>query len=126
MSKSAAAETITSSSGTTFKKPEREISEGDAITTYVRLGQLAAGATVVEGIYMGSSQNKMYPEKLDFQFKTIDGKDVVVNEGGNLKFRLSKIAAGTLVMIKYEGKQKITSGPRAGKEAHNVEVLVAE
>lgn len=116
--------TVTSSSGATFKKPERASSEGEI--SYVRLGQLKAGDTVVEGIYTGSTQNVMYPEKLDFLFQDANNKKVVVNEGGNLKTRLKDIETGTLVMIIYNGKQMITKGPRKGKEAHNVEVLVAD
>ena len=130
MSKSAAAQqlstdtrTVTSSSGTTFKRPD---AGGDSEISYVRLGKLQAGDTVVEGIYLGSSQNTTYPEKLDFKFKSADDKTVIVNEGGNMKFRMSEIEAGTLVLIKYNGMQLITKGPRKGKEAHAVDVLIAE
>lgn len=118
--------TIKSASGVTFKKPERAKSEGDAATNYVRLGQLSEGDVVVEGIYMGTSQNYTYPEKLDFNFKAADGSQVIVNEGGNLKARLKDIEAGTLVLITYQGMQTIAKGPRMGKKAHNVEVLIAE
>ncbi len=113
--------TIKSSTGLTFKRP----GSGGEIS-YVRLGALKAGDTVVEGIYCGSSANTTYPEKQDFKFKTVDDKTVIVNEGGNLKTRLSNIEMGTMVMIIYKGKQMITKGPRKGKEAHNVDVLVAE
>lgn len=117
-------DSVTSSSGVTFKRPSSNTDDGGI--SFIRMGQLKAGDLIVEGIYIGSTQNSMYPEKLDFKFKTNDDKTVVVNEGGNLKFRMNDIAAGTLVRIEYKGKQKITKGPRAGKEAHNVDVLVAE
>ena len=116
--------TIISSSGVTFKRPESENSGGEI--TYIRLKNLKAGDVAVEGIYLGSSANKTYPEKLDFKFKTSDEKTVVVNEGGNLKYRMKDIEAGTLVLIKYLGMQKIAKGPRAGKSSHAVEVLVAD
>lgn len=118
--------TITSSSGAVFKKPERAKAEGEAEISYIRLGQLKKGDTVVEGIFTGTSQNKTYPEKLDFMFQDAAGNKVVVNEGGNLKYRMKEIAAGTLVMIKYEGMQVIATGPRKGKNSHQVEVLIAE
>lgn len=126
MKQEAAATSSTSneSSGPIFKRPG---SDGDGSDiTYVRLGKLSKGDTVVEGIYLGSSQNAMYPEKKDFKFKTADEKTVVVNEGGNLAFRLKEIAAGTLVRIIYNGMQEITKGPRKGKKSHNVDLLVAE
>lgn len=118
---SAAAKTVTGSDGTVFKS-----ANAASDTTYVRLGQLSKGDTVVEGIFIGTSQNTMYKDKLDYKFKGADGKSIVVNEGGNLKARMKDIAAGTLVMIIYQGKQKITKGAMAGKEAHNVEVLLAD
>ena len=128
MSKSAAAVkietgTYTSPSGTVFKSAESSTS-GDI--SYVRLNALNAGDIAVEGIFVGATANKTYPEKLDYKFKTVDGKTVVVNEGGNLKSRMNGIEAGTLLAIRYLGMQKITKGIRAGKMAHNVEVLPAE
>lgn len=114
---------IVSESGITFKRPA---AEGDANTSYVRLNTLKDGDVAVEGIFLGSSANYTYPERLDFKFKKADGSTVVVNEGGNLKARMSKIEAGTLVIVLYKGMQKITKGIRAGKMAHNVDVLVAE
>lgn len=116
--------TIVSSSGAVFKKPERAGNNGDI--KYVRLGQLKAGDIVVEGIFTGTSQNATYPEKLDFLFSDANGNKIVVNEGGNLKFRMKDIAAGTLVMITYEGMQTIAKGPRKGKLSHQVEVLIAD
>lgn len=127
MSKAETASTNAASSsndsGITFKRPEGETSSE---ISYVRLGTLKAGDIAVEGIYLGSSANALYPEKQDFKFKTMDGKTVVVNEGGNLKFRMQSIASGTLVRINYLGMQEITKGPRKGKKSHNVDVLVAE
>lgn len=128
MSKSAAATqietgTYTSPSGTTFKAVENSDSEAPR---YVRLKALKAGDIAVEGIFVGATANKTYPEKLDYKFKTVDGKTVVVNEGGNLKSRMNGIEAGTLLAIRYLGMQKITKGKMAGKMAHNVEVLPAE
>lgn len=115
--------TFTSSSGTTFKRAD---SSGGGEISYVRLNALSAGDVAVEGIFLGSTANITYPEKLDYKFKTADDKTVVVNEGGNLKSRMKDISAGTLLVIRYLGMQKITKGIRAGKMAHNVEVLIAD
>ena len=115
--------TIIGPSGATFtRKPTTEASG----VSYVRLNTLKAGDVIVEGIYLGSTANVTYPEKQDFKFKTNDGKLVVVNEGGNLKSRLSQYEAGMLLLVIYHGMQKITKGIRAGKMAHNVEVIPAD
>lgn len=120
--------TSSTNSGTVFKKPAIVAKEGAELPeiTYIRMGQHQAGAILVEGIYLGAEENKLYAPKLDFKFKTADGKEVVVNEGGNLAYRMKDIAAGTLVRIIYNGKQIMTKGKFKGKPSHNVDVLVAD
>ena len=78
-SASASNDSITSESGVKFSKPPRPAAaaEGDGGISFIRLGNLAEGDTVVEGIFIGTSQNTMYPEKLDFKFKTSDDKTVI-------------------------------------------------
>lgn len=52
----------------------------------------------------------------------VAGTTVILNDSGNLTRLLSKIEIGTEVIVDYEGKQKLKSGPFKGKSVNNYSV----
>ncbi len=100
---------------------------GNKPLRFIRPGELAdAGITglVLEGIYLGLVPNDK-TGKQDFKFET-DSEIVIVNSNGSLGYKLGMVQIGDLVQVSYNGKDKITKGPNAGKMAHSFDLAVAD
>lgn len=54
------------------------------------------------------------------------GKNLVLNSSGTIDKAFEEIQTGEFVQVTYLGKSEITKGKYAGKEAHNMEVIVVE
>jgi hypothetical protein len=54
------------------------------------------------------------------------GKNLVLNSSGTLNKAFEEIQTGEFVQVTYLGKSEITKGKYAGKEAHNMEIIVVE
>ncbi len=119
-----AAETATSSSGRTFKRPSGDLPQLDFIRPS-KLTDNDAGKVLVEGLYLGPVANEM-TKKNDFKFQLENGSQVIINGAGNLGYRMSNIATNTVVQVIYSGRNKIAKGPMAGKMSHGFSVLIAE
>ncbi len=107
-----------------WKKPE-----GDSTVTFIRPSKLQAdGITgvIVEGTYVESIPNQYDEGKLDYKFEKEDGSIVIVNGGGNLGFKMSKIMIGDYVQLSYEGMKEIKNGKMKGRKSHTFSILVAD
>lgn len=51
---------------------------------------------------------------------------LVLNSNGLLDKAMTEVQEGDIIQVTYRGKQTLTKGKFAGKEAHNVEVAVLE
>lgn len=80
---------------------------------------------ILEGVYVAAIPNQFDDTKNDYKFETEDGRTVVINNTGGLRYQMDKVAPGTLVQITYNGKEKMTTGKNAGKLAHNFLVSIA-
>lgn len=83
---------------------------------------------IAQGRFLGRADKNQFG-KSDFKIESTteraeDGSPVliIINESGNLAFRMSVIQVGDLVRISYKGKEKIASGQWAGKRSHQFEV----
>lgn len=107
-----------------WKKP----SEGGEIN-FIRPSKLTeddVGTALVEGVFLESVANHYDDTKRDFKFEREDGSKVIINQAGNLGYRMKAVNPGDFVQITYEGKQEIQNGKMKGRSAHNFSVLVAE
>ena len=111
-----------------FKLPEGR-SEGTEIE-FIRASALFADETkrgvILEGTLIGTLPNPLNVDRLDYKIELEDGRTVVLNGAGNLKYKMGFVDLGDYIQISYNGKQEITKGAMAGKQAHNFEVLTAE
>jgi hypothetical protein len=57
---------------------------------------------------------------------SIIGKTLVLNAVGSLSAQIEKVEEGETVRVTYNGKNLLTKGPYAGKEAHSVTVDIIE
>jgi hypothetical protein len=107
-------------------------SENTGSVKFVRASQIENPGVVAEGIYVGTLPNKFVPEKNDFKIESLEAdKDgnkeiTIVNQAGNLGYKMSLVKVGDLIQIKYNGKIKAEKGKAAGKMVHNFEVLRGE
>ncbi len=105
----------------------------DTQTTYIKLNaltpeqaqsgiyrQLAIGDSVVGNI-VRTFTDKF--DKVNYVIKGANGAESAIAACGNLTGKLAKLSTGTYVEIVYDGKNKMTSGKYAGKEAHGFTVL---
>ncbi len=102
---------------------------GESTLEFIRPSQLAEeGFTgqVLEGVYLGAIPNQLDSSKWDYKFETGEGKTVIVNSTGSLAYKMKEVSVGSLVQLIYKGKDEIKKGARAGKMAHNFDVLVAQ
>lgn len=86
------------------------------------------GEVLVEGVYLGTYPNKYNADKPNFKFKDgVTGDIKVVNTAGHLHYLMVETneapQVGDYLQVVYQGKEKITKGTFAGKEAHKFEVL---
>ena len=54
------------------------------------------------------------------------GKNLVLNSSGTIDKAFEEVTVGEFVQVTYLGKSEILKGKYAGKEAHNMEVIVIE
>jgi hypothetical protein len=119
--------------GVTFKsnKPEGSI-------RYVnpkKLKDEGITGVIVQGTYLGRLDENQFGKR-DFKFESMTEKGpdgdpalVIINESGNLQARMSNIAVGDLVQVRYIGQEKITKSPKPaliGKLVHQWAVDTAE
>lgn len=64
-------------------------------------------------------------DDLDFS-DSIIGKTLVLNAAGSLSAQIDKVEVGETIRVTYNGKNLLTKGPYAGKEAHSVNVEIIE
>ena len=93
---------------------------------------------MVKGIYNGRTDIDKYSKK-NFKFtatapgstfnKDLDevsydaGTAIIINESGNLEYRLKDIKEGDEVVVIYEGKTPLSGGAYKGTLANNFQVL---
>lgn len=85
--------------------------------------QLNAGDDIT-GTYDGSFTTKKFGTTY-YKVRTAEGL-VAVPGTGQLKSLMGKVAEGATVKISYNGKEKITKGAMAGKQAHKFFVAASE
>ncbi len=107
-----------------WKKPE-----GDTTVTFIRPSELQKNGTtgvIVEGVFIEAIKNHYNEDKNDYKFEKEDGSIVIVNAGGNLGFKMSKVTVGDYVQLSYEGMKEIKNGKMKGKKSHTFSLLIAE
>ncbi len=65
--------------------------------------------------------NKWVPD-----VEIVEGETIALNSNGGLDHKMEQTEQGEIVKIIYNGMKPLTKGPFAGKECHDVSVLVAE
>ena len=108
-----------------WKKPE----QADSSLTFVKpskLGEEDRNKVLVEGTFVEATPNYFDESKSDYKFETAEGNFVVVNNAGNLGYRMKNVSPGELVQLTYLGKNPIENGKMKGKLAHNFDVMVGE
>lgn len=80
---------------------------------------------VLEGIYEGQVDNPKNPAKKDFRFKKEDGTTAIINNSGNLGYKMSNVNLGDYCQIQYSGKKALSKGPFKGTLSHDFGVLIA-
>jgi hypothetical protein len=96
---------------------------------FVRPSKLAeAGTTgvVAQGIYEGAIPNQFDEGKNDFKVREDNGDLAILNSTGSLASQMARVEVGSYVRISYLGKQTMSKGKMAGKQAHSFIVEVAE
>jgi hypothetical protein len=119
------------SEGRKFVNPEGSELQGiefvRAKALFEQLEESGEGSIVAaEGTFLEEVPNTLDGDKMDFKLEDEDGRTIIVNNSGNLGYRMKSISAGDYVQIRYEGKQPIKNGKFAGKLSHQFSVLVAE
>lgn len=132
-----------------FKNNAASIGSDDSSLHFIRPAELNRAnfkGVVAEGVFEEALVNQLDASKKDFRVKldtavevtsetsngdakTIKadaGDTVVINGAGNLGYLMSKVPAGELCRISYNGMIIAKSGPRKGKEVHSFEVLFGE
>lgn len=91
---------------------------------YFRYSECTAGDVLVEdGVFVGTEQGKY---GVIHVFMLNDQSEVVLNSSGQLNYLVDKyLSEGTRCRVVYGGKNKLTKGAMAGKEAHNFDVFVS-
>lgn len=85
--------------------------------------QLVSGQAIL-GLYKGSFVTKNYGTTF-YKIETTEGL-VAVPGSGQLNKLMEKVAEGAQVQITYKGKETISQGKFAGKEAHSFLVAASE
>lgn len=89
--------------------------------TFIRPSKLSEPGIILEGIYVGATENGLDATKLDYAFDLASGGRAVVNSTASLARQMKSVNTGDLVQIEYLGKTKTKSG----KAAHNFIVRTA-
>lgn len=58
--------------------------------------------------------------------KALHGKDIVLNNAGQLNKGVEKLAEGDFIKVTYQGTSEIEKGKYAGKDAHLIDVEIVE
>ena len=77
---------------------------------------------IVTGRYVRTAPNKFKPGKDSYIFETADGKDVLLDNAGNLAVQMKEVKLGELVQITYKGMSEIKKGPMKGNLSHDFNV----
>jgi len=88
---------------------------------FIRPSMLSEPGIILEGIYVGASENSLDSSKFDYAFELGNGTKTVINSTASLARQMKKVSEGELVQIEYLGKVKTQSG----KLAHNFIVRAA-
>lgn len=91
---------------------------------FIKYPECKPGQVLVQGEYLGEVPNKFNPAKPNFRFKNNDGSILTLPASGQLNSAFSAIESGTLVSVTFLGKEKITKGSFAGKEANSFKIEV--
>ena len=94
---------------------------GEKETIFLKPAELQEAQ--LEGTFLETYEGNFGP---NHKFRTEGGEIVIVNGFGMLNSKMQKVDPGSFVKLDYQGKKKIVKGPLKGKEAHTVEVLIAE
>lgn len=89
--------------------------------TYFNVQQIPNG--VVVGEYLGSYQGKF---GINHEIYSRELGKIVINGCGTLNKAMEKVHENELIQIKYNGLNKISRGQYAGRDFHDVTVLVAQ
>lgn len=103
-----------------------EVEIGGA-SKYVNYKECSEGQVLVRGVYVGRTPNKFNPDKEHFVFMDDKAGKVTLNHCGSLEKKVLNeaiVPCETRIRVEYHGKQEMTSGKFAGKEAHDVKVFV--
>lgn len=87
----------------------------------VKLGELNAGDTVIEGAYLGSFETKFGNPAFKFRTKTGEVKAVAC---GALTHQIADVPEKSLCKIVYNGEEVLSKGKFSGKTYHNVTLYV--
>lgn len=91
---------------------------------YHKYSEKKAGEKLVDmGEFIGSTEGKFGAQHNFIEMKT--GQQVVLNKAGGLDWQIEKgrIAEGGVYDVIYDGKDVLTKGTFAGKEAHKFKIL---
>lgn len=107
--------------------PEREFRrpEGEGPTlTFWNTKNLKKG-DAIEGTLDGHMENKFKADRPHFKIVLDNGDVVVVNNVGNLNFKMKNVKVGDYVRVVYEGQDIMQKGAFKGKPVNIFDVLVA-
>ena len=88
--------------------------------TYYKFKECEKGQTLVEGVFRREFDGKFGKQ---YEYQNDDGRIVVLNAAGNLRYKMDFIKPDTKVKIVYDGEIKLDKGKMAGKMCHQFIVL---
>lgn len=88
---------------------------------YIKPKECEPGEVVIEGFFVQEAINKF--GQTQFEFETDDGKIVVLNGSGLLKYKMQFVHEGDYVQVIYDGMEVLSGGTMKGREAHQFTIL---